>query len=41
MAQPSPIIRLDDVSFSYGASATPALDHVSLGIAPGEIVGAV
>ena len=41
MAQPSPIIRLDDVSFSYGASATPALDHVSLGIAPGEFVGVI
>ena len=36
MTQPSPIIRLDDVSFSYGASATPALDHVSLDIAPGS-----
>ena len=41
MTQPSPIIRLDDVSFSYGASATPALDHVSLGIAPGEFVGVI
>ncbi|MCR8907818.1 energy-coupling factor transporter ATPase [Thermophilibacter sp. ET337] len=41
MAQPSPIIRLDDVSFSYGASATPALDHVSLCIAPGEFVGVI
>lgn len=41
MTQPSPIIRLDDVSFSYGASATPALDHVSLDIAPGEFVGVI
>lgn len=41
MTSTSPIIRLDDVSFSYGASATPALDHVSLGIAPGECVGVI
>lgn len=41
MTSTSPIIRLDDVSFSYGASATPALDHVSLGIAPGEFVGVI
>lgn len=41
MTQPQPIIRLDDVSFSYGASATRALDHVSLGIAPGEFVGVI
>ena len=41
MTSTSPIIRLDDVSFAYGASATPALDHVSLGIAPGEFVGVI
>ena len=41
MTSTSPIIRLDDVSFSYGASATPALDHVSLDIAPGEFVGVI
>lgn len=41
MTSTSPIIRLNDVSFAYGASATPALDHVSLGIAPGEFVGVI
>ena len=41
MTSTSPIIQLDDVSFAYGASATPALDHVSLGIAPGEFVGVI
>lgn len=41
MTSASPIIQLRDVSFSYGAAATPALDHVSLDIAPGEFVGVI
>ena len=41
MTSASPIIQLKDVSFSYGAAATPALVHVSLDIAPGEFVGVI
>ena len=41
MTQSASIIQLDDVSFTYGAAATPALDHVSLGIAPGGFVGVI
>ncbi|HIY51387.1 MAG TPA: ATP-binding cassette domain-containing protein [Candidatus Olsenella avicola] len=41
MTSDSPIIRLEDVSFSYGGSDRPALDHVSLDIASGEFVGVI
>ena len=41
MTSDSPIIRLEDVSFSYGGSDHPALDHVSLDIASGEFVGVI
>lgn len=37
---PSSIIQLNDVSFAYaGEKDALALDHISLGIAPGEFVG--
>ena len=37
---PSNIIQLNDVSFAYaGEKDALALDHISLGIAPGEFVG--
>ena len=35
------IVRLDDVSFSYGASETLALKHISLDIEQGEFVGII
>ena len=41
MTSASPIIQLRDVSFSYGGSDHPALDHVSLDIASGEFVGVI
>ena len=34
-------LKLDDVSFDYGGNNRPALDHVSLNIAPGETVALV
>lgn len=34
-------ITLDQVSFAYPGAATPALDRVSLDIAPGQIIGVV
>lgn len=37
----SPIIDVRDVSFQYEGSPTPALDHVSLTIAPGEFVALI
>lgn len=46
VALPTPLrgeVALEDVTFSYVEGAPPALDHVSLGVAPGEtlaIVGA-
>jgi len=37
----SPIIDVRDISFQYEGSPTPALDHVSLTVAPGEFVAFV
>ncbi len=38
----TPIISVDDVSFSYGSDAAPrALDHVSLDIATGDFLGII
>ncbi len=34
-------VELRDVSFSYAGAATPALDHVSLRVAPGETIALV
>ncbi len=34
-------LKLDDVSFDYGGNNRPALDHVSLDIAPGQTVALV
>ena len=39
--EPSTIIRLDDVSFTYGDAAEPALDHVSLEVPEGSFVGVI
>ena len=35
------IIRLEDVSFSYGTDDARALDHVSLSVAAGDFVGVI
>ena len=41
-AAPAPaIIRLEDVSFSYGTDDARALDHVSLSVAAGDFVGII
>lgn len=41
MSSSNTIIKLDDVSFSYGHEAQNALDHVSLAIEKGEFVGVI
>lgn len=41
MSSSNTIIKLDDVSFSYGHEAQNALDHVSLTIEKGEFVGVI
>ena len=41
MSSSNTIIKLDDVSFSYGHDAQNALDHVSLAIEKGEFVGVI
>ncbi len=41
MSETTPIIELRDVSFAYSSEAKPALNHVSLSIAPGEFVGVI
>ncbi len=41
MSSSNTIIKLDDVSFSYGHEAQNALDHVSLTIEKGEFVGII
>ena len=42
MESSTPIISVDDVSFSYGSdSASRALDHVSLNIAAGDFLGII
>ena len=42
MESSTPIISVDDVSFSYGSDAAPrALDHVSLDIATGDFLGII
>ncbi|MGN8741489.1 ABC transporter ATP-binding protein [Collinsella sp. HCP3S3_B8] len=41
MSSSNTIIKLDDVSFSYGHEAQHALDHVSLAIEKGEFVGVI
>ena len=41
MSSSNTIIKLDDVSFSYGHEAQNALDHVSLAIEMGEFVGVI
>ena len=37
----STIIQMDDVSFAYRDSATPALSHVSLSVDAGEFIGII
>lgn len=42
MESSTPIISVDDVSFSYGSNSAPrALDHVSLNIAAGDFLGII
>lgn len=42
MESSTPIISVDDVSFSYGSDSAPrALDHVSLNIAAGDFLGII
>ncbi len=41
MSATNPIIELKDVSFAYSSEAKPALEHVTLSIAPGEFVGVI
>lgn len=41
MSSSNTIIKLDDVSFSYGHEAQNALNHVSLAIEKGEFVGVI
>lgn len=41
MSSSNTIIKLDNVSFSYGHEAQNALDHVSLAIEKGEFVGVI
>lgn len=42
MESSTPIISVDDVSFSYGSDSAPrALDHVSLNIATGDFLGII
>ena len=41
MSSSNTIIKLDDVSFTYGHEAQNALDHVSLTIEKGEFVGVI
>jgi subfamily B ATP-binding cassette protein MsbA len=41
LARASGAIRFDDVSLTYRSGSRPALDHVSLAIAPGETVALV
>lgn len=45
MTDQKPIVKLDDVSFSYAQAgekgASPALDHVSLSVDEGEFVGVI
>ena len=39
--EPSTIIRLDDVSFTYADAVEPALDHVTLEVPEGGFVGII
>lgn len=41
MSSQSAIVRLEDVSFSYGSGEARALDHVSLEVSEGDFVGVI